>query len=74
MKDTDTDTMEMTNDQLEDLPTIAGLLRRFDRMIERWNDMDRMMMRWIEDRATKDAERDEEGDGDEIGEVSLISP
>ena len=36
--------------------------------------MDRMMMRWIEDRATKDVERDEEGDGDEIGEVSLISP
>ena len=87
MKDTDTDTMEMTNDQLEDLPTIADLFRRFEnRMIERWNDMDRKMMRWnagpedlptIEDRATNDAEkqeRDEEGDGDEIGEVLTTSP
>ena len=81
MKDTDTDTMEMTNDQL------ADLIRRFEnRMIERWNDMDRKMMRWnagpedlptTEDRATNDAEkqeRDEEGDGDEIGEALTTSP
>ena len=41
MKDTDTDTMEMKNDQL------ADLIRRVEnRMIERWNDMDRKMMRW----------------------------
>ena len=48
--------------------------------------MDRKMMRWnagpedlptIEDRATNDAEkqeRDEEGDGDEIGETLATSP
>ena len=88
MKDTDTDTMEMTNDQQPATKDyLADLIRRFEnRMIERWNDMDRKMMRWkagpedlptIEDRATNDAEkqeRDEEGDGDEIGEALTTSP
>ena len=88
MKDTNTDTMEMTNDQQPATKDyLADLIRRFEnRMIERWNDMDRKMMRWnagpedlptIEDRATNDAEkqeRDEEGDGDEIGEAFTTSP
>ena len=48
MKDTDTDTMEMTNDQQPATKDyLADLIRRFEiRMIERWNDMDRRMMRW----------------------------
>ena len=88
MKDTDTDTMEMKNDQQPaTMDYLADLIRRVEnRMIERWNDMDRKMMRWnagpedlptIEDRATNDAEkqeRDEEGDGDEIGEALTTSP
>ena len=88
MKDTDTDTMEMTNDQQPATKDyLADLIRRFEnRMIERWNDMDRKMMRWnagpedlptIEDRATNDAEkqeRDKEGDGVEIGEALTTSP
>ena len=80
--------MEMKNDQQPaTMDYLAYLIRRVEnRMIERWNDMDRKMMRWnagpedlptIEDRATNDAEkqeRDEEGDGDEIGEVLTTSP
>ena len=81
----------MTNDQqLATMDYLADLIRRFEiRMIEKWNDMDRRMMRWngmaavpedlptIKDRATNDAEkqeRDEEGDGDEIGEALTTSP
>ena len=79
MKDTDTDTMEMTNDQQPaTMDYLADLIRRVEnKMIERWNDMDRKMMRWnagpedlptIEECAINDAgkqERDKEGGGDE---------
>ena len=76
--------------QLATMDYLADLIRGLEiKVIERWNDMDSRMMRWngmaavpedlptIEDRATNDAEkqeRDEEGDGDEIGEVLTTSP